>query len=54
MFSQSITLKLHQLLLKMSTTSPKQTVLIKQYRNPSISKADPSKIARVGKGSRAH
>lgn len=54
MCSQSITHKLHKLLLKTSTTSPKQTVLLNQLRNPSISEADPVKIARLGEGGLAH
>ena len=54
MYSQSITHKLHKSLLRTSTTFPKQTVLLNQLRNPSISEADPAKIARMGEGGLAH
>ncbi len=54
MCSQSITHKLHKLLLRTSTTFPKQTVFVNQLRNPSISEADPVKIARLGEGGLAH
>lgn len=54
MCSQSITHKLHKLLLKTSTTFPKQTVHLNQLRNPFLSEADPAKIARLGEGGLAH
>lgn len=54
MYFPSTTLRLHLSLLRMSTIYPKQIVPIKQYRNSSISQADPSKVARMGEGSVAY